>query len=243
MCKWRREDRWELTNLPGTRVPGPAPLPPAPRPRLVLGVLPQLLLMTCSCRSARSARSRSSSMNCCSRSLALASRAAVSFRNWSICTTSLGPEQSLTLLPWPSCPATLWRRPWPEGSNMGTAAHWVYSWSRGYMQNRPRHPPSHNGTHRNACTYFKSHKTRHLCSPQKSLGITVTSSLQTHSRMYTITQPCTHSPIHSPMHSCTYTHITFIHRHTVGDRNSPNITFNHIRTHSTYIHTHSPTFY
>ena len=104
------------------------------------------------------------------------------------------------------------------------------------MQNRPRHPPSHNGTHRNACTYFKSHKTRHLCSPQKSLGITVTSSLQTHSRMYTITQPCTHSPIHSPMHSCTYTHITFIHRHTVGDRNSPNITFNHIRTHSTYIH-------
>ena len=103
--------RWALTDLPGPRVPGPAPLPPAPRPRLALGVLPQLLLMTCSCRSARSARSRSSSMNCCSRSLALASRAAVSFRNWSICTTSLGPEQSLTPVPQSGCPPTLRRSP------------------------------------------------------------------------------------------------------------------------------------
>lgn len=107
VCRWRREGRWALTILPGPRGAGPAPLPPAPRPRLALGVLPQLLLMTCSCLSARSARSRSSSMNCCSRSLALASRAAVSFRNWSICTTSLGPEQSLTPVPRPVCPPTL----------------------------------------------------------------------------------------------------------------------------------------
>ena len=58
------------------------------RPRLPLGVLPQLL-MICSCFSARSARSSSSSMNCCRRTLALASRAAVSCRNWSIWATSL----------------------------------------------------------------------------------------------------------------------------------------------------------
>lgn len=101
---WDSRGGRTLTILPGPRVPGPAPPPPPPRPRLALGVLPQLLLMTCSCRSARSARSSSSSMNCCSRSLALASRAAVSFRNWSICTTSLGPEQSLTPRPRPGCP-------------------------------------------------------------------------------------------------------------------------------------------
>lgn len=64
------------------------------RPRLPLGVVPQLL-MICSCFSARSARSSSSSMNCCSRTLALASRAAVSWRNWSIWATSLeGKEES-----------------------------------------------------------------------------------------------------------------------------------------------------
>lgn len=61
-------------------------------PRLPLGVVPQLL-MICSCFSARSARSSSSSINCCRRTLALASRAAVSCRNWSICATSLKTEQ------------------------------------------------------------------------------------------------------------------------------------------------------
>lgn len=59
------------------------------RPRLPFGVVPQLLLMIWSCFSARSARSSSSSMKCWRRTLALASRAAVSFRNWSICSTSL----------------------------------------------------------------------------------------------------------------------------------------------------------
>lgn len=62
------------------------------RPRLPLGVVPQLL-MICSCFSARSARSSSSSMNCCSRTLAFASRAAVSCRNWSIWATSLWAER------------------------------------------------------------------------------------------------------------------------------------------------------
>lgn len=62
------------------------------RPRLPFGVVPQLL-MICSCFSARSARSSSSSMNCCSRTLALASRAAVSWRNWSIWATSLKAER------------------------------------------------------------------------------------------------------------------------------------------------------
>lgn len=66
------------------------------RPRLPLGVVPQLLLMIWSCFSARSARSSSSSMKCCSRTLALASRAAVSFRNWSICSTSLAEGPAVT---------------------------------------------------------------------------------------------------------------------------------------------------
>lgn len=104
----RSQGRHTLTILPG---PLPEALPPPPLPRLALGVLPQLLLMTCNWRSALSARSRSSSMNCCRRSLALASRAAVSFRNWSICTTSLGREQPLTPGPWPDCPqASRWRK-------------------------------------------------------------------------------------------------------------------------------------
>lgn len=116
-------------------------------------------------------------MNCCSRSLALASRAAVSFRNWSICTTSLGPQQSLTPGPWPGCPPTLCRRPWPVGRDMGTAAHGVHSWAQGNMQNRPRHTVPHNGTHRNASIYAESHThtsptqtpptARHRCSPWK----------------------------------------------------------------------------
>lgn len=67
------------------------------RPRLPFGVVPQLL-MICSCFSARSARSSSSSMNCCSRTLALASRAAVSWRNWSIWATSLRAERGTAIL-------------------------------------------------------------------------------------------------------------------------------------------------
>lgn len=113
----RSQDRYTLTILPGPLTPGPEALPPPPLPRLALGVLPQLLLMTCNWRSALSARSRSSSMNCCSRSLALASRAAVSFRNWSICTTSLGREQSLTPGPWPDCPQTSHRREVASGED------------------------------------------------------------------------------------------------------------------------------
>ncbi len=66
------------------------------RPRLPFGVVPQLL-MICSCFSARSARSSSSSMNCCSRTLALASRAAVSWRNWSIWATSLRAERGTAM--------------------------------------------------------------------------------------------------------------------------------------------------
>lgn len=106
--------RWEEQKEPeppqeGLPPPGRPPLPPVQErvgtglpvlldpgtlhlPRLQLGVVPQLLLMICSCFSARSARSRSSSMNCCRRTLALASRAAVSFRNWSIWITSLQEE-------------------------------------------------------------------------------------------------------------------------------------------------------
>lgn len=65
------------------------------RPRLPLGVVPQLLMIW-SCFSARSARSKSSSMNCCKRTLALASRAAVSWRNWSIWATSLDRDQNFS---------------------------------------------------------------------------------------------------------------------------------------------------
>lgn len=61
-------------------------------PRLPLGVVAQLLIIW-SCFSARSARSNSSSINCWRRSLALASRAAVSCRNWSIWATSLSEEE------------------------------------------------------------------------------------------------------------------------------------------------------
>lgn len=61
-------------------------------PRLPLGVVAQLLIIW-SCFSARSALSNSSSINCWRRSLALASRAAVSCRNWSIWATSLSVEE------------------------------------------------------------------------------------------------------------------------------------------------------
>lgn len=129
----RSQGGYKLTVLPAPLTPGPEALPPPPLPRLALGVLPQLLLMTCNWRSALSARSRSSSMNCCSRSLALASRAAVSFRNWSICTTSLGQEQSLTPGPWPDCPQiSHWRRAWPV---------------RRYLTQRPVHGPMGNAQH------------------------------------------------------------------------------------------------
>lgn len=179
MCRWRREGRWALTVLPGPRVLGPAPLPPPPRPRLALGVLPQLLLMTCSCRSARSARSRSSSMNCCSRSLALASRAAVSFRNWSICTTSLGPEQSLypSALAWlPTHPPeeTLSGRErqghsWPQGP---LAVTWVHT--EHTRNTAPHNTTAHTKMQAHAPRHTRTphqprpkHTTRHRCSPQK----------------------------------------------------------------------------
>lgn len=66
-------------------------------------------------------------MNCCSRSLALASRAAVSFRNWSICTTSLGREQSLTPGPRPDCPQISHWRKAASGEKANTVAQGVGS--------------------------------------------------------------------------------------------------------------------
>lgn len=93
---WLVIQRWAGNAEDGVLTWRPLPLDAwrLQRPRLPLGVVPQLL-MICSCFSARSARSRSSSMNCCSRTLALASRAAVSWRNWSIWATSLeGKEES-----------------------------------------------------------------------------------------------------------------------------------------------------
>lgn len=98
MRPWRKvasQRAWQAIDVIGMTRRGDtgllAPLEPGTLhlPRLPLGVVLQLLLMIWSCFSARSARSRSSSMNCCSRTLALASRAAVSLRNWSIWTTSL----------------------------------------------------------------------------------------------------------------------------------------------------------
>ena len=228
----RREGRWALTILPGARVLGPAPAPPPPRPRLALGVLPQLLLMTCSCRSARSARSRSSSMNCCSRSLALASRAAVSFRNWSICTTSLGPEQSLTRVPWPGCPPTRWRRPRTAGKDKGMLA--TVS-ARGHMGTRRAHPGTlPTQQHLQKCKYtplvIRSHPTNPDPSTQADTPAPHRSThrhVQSHTATSSLQKP-THSPEASPAHSCTHIHVTFIHRHAQAEAQS----YQHIQTHT-----------
>lgn len=220
--------RWALTILPGPRGPGPAPPPPPPRPRLALGVLPQLLLMTCSCRSARSARSRSSSMNCCSRSLALASRAAVSFRNWSICTTSLGPEQSLTPGPRPGCPPTPWRS--PRAGGRATAQllplTWVHAVQAQAQGTTPRHAHKCNHTLRvtharptaPAPTVLLGTPTPHGNTLSYAVALRATSSVRKHSRA------------HSHTHSRTRAHVTFTCKSTRSLRQAQSRS--HIPTHT-----------
>lgn len=180
-------------------------------------------------------------MNCCSRSLALASRAAVSFRNWSICTTSLGPEQSL----YPS--ALAWLPTHPPEETLSGRERQGHSWPQGplavtwvHTEHTQEHcPTQHHGTHKNASacsesythtppTQAQTHNQTPLLPTERLTGVlshTQSPPLSRNAHGHTLT-------VHIAQQTAPHAHVHVLVSHSFTGTQSEAQSYQHIQTHT-----------